>query len=97
MTVTSSIKESWKNKLIPITHEDGTTRPQTVHQKDNPLYWNCLKKIKELSGAGIIINTSFNRNKEPIVNTPKEALASFYGSGMDALVIGNFLLLKEEN
>ena len=95
MTITSYIKESWQNKLIPINHKDGTTRPQTVKREDNPLFWNLLKKIKKLSGVGLVINTSFNRNKEPMVNTPKEALASFYASGMDALVIGNFLLSKE--
>lgn len=95
MTVTANIQESWKNQLISITHKDGTTRPQTVKQKSNLLFWNCLKEVKKLLGAGIVINTSFNRNHEPIVNTPKEAVASFYGSGMDALVIGNFLLKKE--
>ena len=96
MTVTSNIRESWRDQLISITHEDKTTRPQTVSQKNNPLFWDCLKEVKKLLGAGIVINTSFNRNQEPIVNTPKEALASFYGSGMDALIIGNFLLKKEK-
>ena len=96
MTVTSEIKNRWRESLPSITHEDGTTRPQTVSQKQNPLYWSCLKGIKKLLGTGISINTSFNRNREPIVNTPKEALASFWGSGMDSLVIGNFLLRKEK-
>lgn len=96
MTVTSGVKDQWRESLPSITHEDGTTRPQTVSQQQNPLYWGCLKKIKELLGTGVSINTSFNRNREPIVNTPKEALASFWGSGMDSLVIGNFLLRKEK-
>ena len=94
MTITSHVQESWKNQLTSITHKDQTTRPQTVSHKNNPLLWKCLNEIKKLSGAGIVVNTSFNRNQEPIVNTPKEALASFYGSGMDALVMGNFLLKK---
>lgn len=96
MTVTSHVQDRWKNQLVSITHKDETTRPQTVNQKSHPLFWDCLKEVKKLSGAGIVVNTSFNRNQEPIVNTPKEALASFYGSGMDALVIGNFLLNKEK-
>ena len=96
MTITSAVKEQWKESLSAITHEDGTTRPQTVSRRQNPLYWSCLKKIKEFLGTGITINTSFNRNREPIVNTPKEALASFWGSGMDSLVIGNFLLKKRK-
>ena len=94
MTVASHVQESWKSRLASVTHKDGTTRPQTVSQKSNPLFWNCLNKVKKLLGAGIVINTSFNRNQEPIVNSPKEALASFYGSGMDALIMGNFLLKK---
>ena len=95
MTITSYVKEDWKKRLTPIIHEDGTTRPQTVCQKNNSLFWNCLNEVKKISGVGVVINTSFNRNNEPIVNTPKEALSSFYGSGMDALIIGNFLLNKE--
>ena len=94
MTITAQVQESWKNRLIPITHQDGTTRPQTVSPKNNPLFWKCLKEVKKVSEAGILINTSFNRNREPIVATPREALASFYGSGVDALLIGNFLLDK---
>jgi len=96
MTITSNVKEFWRNQLISIIHEDKTTRPQTVSQKNNPRFWSCLKEIKKLSGAGVVINTSFNRNQEPIVNTPKEALASFFASGMDSLIIGNFLLQKEK-
>ena len=97
MTITSGVHEKWWDSLSPIVHKDHTTRPQTVTEKQNPLFYKCLKKIKELSGTGIVINTSFNRNREPIVNTPKEALASFQGSGMDSLVIGNFLLKKQNN
>lgn len=96
MTITSNVNKSWKSKLVPIVHQDGTTRPQTVSRQNNPLFWNCLREVKKTSGIGIVVNTSFNRNHEPIVNTPKEALASFYASGMDALVIGDFLLNKEE-
>ena len=94
MTVTSHVQSAWKNQLGSITHKDETTRPQTVSQKNNPLFWKCLNEVKKLLGAGVVVNTSFNRNHEPIVNTPKEALAGFYGSGMDALVMGNFLLKK---
>lgn len=96
MTITSGVHEKWQDSLSPIIHKDNTTRPQTVSQKQNPLFYRFLKKIKELSGSGIVINTSFNRNREPIVNTPKEALASFQGSGMDSLLIGNFLLRKSD-
>ena len=94
MTITSSVKEQFREPLCSITHKDGTTRPQTVRRNQNPLYWNCLKQIKKLLGTGICMNTSFNRNREPIVHTPKDALACFYGSGMDSLIIGNFLLKK---
>ena len=64
MTITSKVREKWRDSISPIVHKDNTTRPQTVSQEQNPLFWKALKKIKELSGSGIVMNTSFNRNKE---------------------------------
>ena len=95
MTVTANVKGLWKSRMPSITHEDGTTRPQTCDRRQNSLYWKLLKSIKKETGQGVLLNTSFNKNNEPIVNSPKEALASFFSSGMDCLIIGNFLIEKE--
>ena len=94
MTITSLVKKSWRDQLPAIVHKDQTTRPQTVRSDENPLYWQLLNALKKRTGLGIVVNTSFNRNQEPIVRTPLEALATFYGSGMDCLIIENFLIDK---
>lgn len=84
-----------KRSLVPaITHADGTGRVHTVEQESNPRYWSLIQHFNELSGVPMVLNTSFNIRGQPIVNTPSEALATFYTSGLDALVIDNFLLEK---
>ncbi len=95
MTVVYDIASKEVLKQIPaVIHVDKTARIQTVNKQDNPLYYALLQEIKQETGHGVVLNTSFNLANEPIVNTPKEAIATFYSSGMDALIIGNFLLKK---
>ncbi len=77
-----------------IVHVNNTARIQTVAQADNPMFYAYLQNLKQKIGVGMSINTSFNRNQEPMIHNPIEAVSSFYGSGMDALVIGSFILEK---
>jgi carbamoyltransferase len=85
-----------KRSLIPApTHVDGTGRLQTVSRDANPLYWELISAFDRLTGVPVLLNTSFNEN-EPIVNTPEEALGCFQRVGMDALVIGPFLVERNE-
>jgi carbamoyltransferase len=77
-----------------IIHTDNTVRPQTVRKEILPLWYNLINEIKNLSGEGIILNTSFNVRGEPIVNSPFDALRTFYSTGLDALAIGDFLITK---
>ncbi len=84
-----------KKKVIPaVTHVDGTARPQTVSKKTNPLYWQLIKEFENLTGVACVLNTSFNVMGEPIVCTPAQAIRCFYGTGIDALAIGSYLLVK---
>ncbi|MFN2225862.1 MAG: carbamoyltransferase [Anaerolineae bacterium] len=84
-----------KRDLVPaITHVDGTGRLHTVEQAVNPLYWQLIRRFAELTGVPLVLNTSFNVRGQPIVNTPSQALATFYTSGLDALVIDRFLVEK---
>lgn len=84
-----------KQKLIPaVTHVDGTARLQTVNQKINPLYWQLLDEFRKLTSIPVVLNTSFNVMTEPIVCTPNDAIRCFYGTGLEALAIGNFLITK---
>ena len=82
--------------IVPaITHVDYTARIQTVHANTNPLYHRVILKFKEMTGCPILVNTSFNVRGEPIVCTPTDAFKCFMGTELDLLVIGNFLLIKE--
>jgi len=84
-----------KQAVIPsVTHADGTGRVQTVRREANPLYWGLIDEFRKLTGVGVILNTSFNDNDEPIVCTPKEALRTFFGTGLHQLFIGPFRIVK---
>jgi len=69
-------------------------RVHTVSKDDNPLYWQLLHAFGEKTGLPVLYNTSFNLFGEPLVCTPRDAVRSFYSSGIDAMVVGNFLLEK---
>jgi carbamoyltransferase len=95
----ASLKQRLKAKrsLIPaVTHVDFSARLQTVNAKTNPLFYGLLKAFEKKTGCPVLVNTSFNVRGEPIVNTPQEAHACFLRTYMDALVLGSFLLLKED-
>lgn len=85
---------STRREIISAIHVDGTARFQTVRQDTNPKFWGLLQKFKEITGISALLNTSFNLAKQPIVNTPKEAIETFARSGMDNLAIGDFLVSK---
>jgi len=86
-----------KSKEIPaVTHIDGSARLQTVRREDNPLFFELLSEFYNLTGCPALLNTSFNLRGEPIVCTPEEAYLSFMRSGMDYLIMGNFVIDKKE-
>lgn len=81
-------------RIPAVRHVDGTARIQTINRAQHPLYYDLLKAFQARTGVPVLINTSFNTRSEPIVCTPRDALACFWTSPLDALVIGPFLLLK---
>ena len=84
-----------KHEVIPaVTHVDGTGRLQTVSKEINPLYWELIDDFRKLTGVPVVLNTSFNLKGEPIVCSPLDALRTFYSSGLDALVLGDYLIEK---
>jgi len=86
-----------KRELIPaVVHVDGSARLQTVTPEDNPRYHNLLQEFYRRTGIPLLLNTSFNRAGEPIVNSPRDALDCFLKCGMDALVIEDYLVLPRE-
>ncbi len=94
MILTAQVRPE-KRSLIPsVTHVDGSARPQTVERETNPLYYRLIDEFGKITGVPVIMNTSFNLRGEAIVHTPTDALRTFFSSGMDALVIGSFLVEK---
>lgn len=91
------VKKEKRNLVPAIVHIDGTTRPQLVYKEDNHRYYCLIEKFEELTGVPLVLNTSFNLKGEPIVCSPKDALATFIKSGLDILVLGNFLIVKNES
>ena len=79
-------------KLPAITHVDGSARVQTVDGDTNPRFARLLHAFERLTGCPILLNTSFNLNYEPIVRTPADALICFIRSGLDALVLEDYVI-----
>lgn len=94
MTVAYHIKESVRSKVPSIVHVDGTVRPQTVTRQSCPLFHSLLENLERQTGCPLILNTSFNVRGEPIICSPLEAIRCFYSNGLDALVMGDFILRK---
>ncbi len=84
-----------KKKLLPaITHVDGSARLQTVSKKTNPLYHKLISRLGELTGVPVVLNTSFNVMGEPVVETPVDAVRCFFSTGIDVLIMGNYVIEK---
>lgn len=85
-----------RSSIPAVTHIDYSARVQTVHKETNPLYHKLLTAFKGLTGCPILVNTSFNVRGEPIVGTPEDAFNCFMTTDIDALVVGNCFLRKED-
>jgi carbamoyltransferase len=85
-----------KSDLPAVTHVDYSARIQTVTVSQHPTFYKLLAAFKAKTGCPVLVNTSFNVRGEPIVCTPADAYACFMRTNMDALVIGNIVMLKEE-
>tara|TARA_B100000427_G_scaffold303589_1_gene288239 strand:+ start:590 stop:2215 length:1626 start_codon:yes stop_codon:yes gene_type:complete len=96
MTVTYPVREAWQKRLPAITHVNNTARVQTVSKTSNEKFHRLITRFHELTGRPAVLNTSFNIKGEPIVETPLNAIATFSATGLDALILGPFLLQKRK-
>lgn len=97
MLMVYPIKKEY-HKIIPaVTHVDGSGRLQVIKREKNPRYYDLIKEFGKLSGVPILINTSFNIRGEPIVCTPHDAYRCMMGTGIDYLVMNNFLIKRLDN
>ncbi len=85
-----------RSSIPAVTHVDYSARIQTVDPERHGRFYRLMKVFERKTGCGVIVNTSFNVRGEPIVNTPEQAITCFRNTQMDALVLGDFLLLKQE-
>jgi carbamoyltransferase len=95
MTITFGVQPSKREVVPAVTHVDGTARPQTVTAEANPRYRRLIERFDELTGVPVVLNTSLNVRGDPIAMKPEDALATFYSTGLDHLVIGDFVVSKE--
>ena len=93
MTLAYPVRLAQRAKIPAPTHVDGTGRLQTVTRKANPRYHALISAFRDLTGVPVVLNTSFNDN-EPIVCRPEEAIDCFQRTQMDALVLGDFLIIR---
>jgi len=94
MTRTFDVKGAAREKIPAVTHADGTARVQTIDRATEPLYHQLVTEVGKRTGIPVVLNTSFNIRGQPIVENPNQAISTFYGSGLDALLMGPFLLRK---
>ncbi|MFC1497553.1 carbamoyltransferase [Verrucomicrobiota bacterium] len=92
----SDIINTKRSDIPAVTHVDCSARIQTVSRETNSLYYDIIQSFEQITGCGVIINTSFNVRGEPVVCTPADAYRCFMRTEMDYLVMGSFLLDKKK-
>ncbi len=89
------VRESMVERLPAITHVDGSARLQTVRSDTHPLYHDLISNLGCRTDVPVVLNTSFNIQGEPVVESPRDAIRCFFSTGLDALCIGSFILTKD--
>lgn len=84
-----------KRPAIPaVVHYDGSARPQSVDESENPSFARLLCNVGMTLGHPVLLNTSFNDSREPMVNSPTDAIRTFFGTALDVLFLGSFMITK---
>ncbi|MFC2145726.1 carbamoyltransferase [Acidobacteriota bacterium] len=96
MVFVVNVKEDKQKILGAVTHVDGTSRIQTVSRKTNERYWQLIDEFRKITGIPVVLNTSFNNNAEPIVDSVTDAIVCFLTTKLNYLVIGDYLIKKKE-
>ncbi|ALN57861.1 carbamoyltransferase C-terminal domain-containing protein [Lysobacter yananisis] len=96
MTFVLNVQPDKRELLGAVTHVDGTARVQTVSREDSPRFWRVIDAFHRRTGVPVVLNTSFNNNIEPIVDSLEDAVECFLTTGLQALVVGDFVLTKKD-
>ena len=94
MIITVDVRKEFRDRLPAITHVNGSARVQTVSALDNREFHTLLKEVGKVTGREMVLNTSFNVKGQPIVNTPREAIQTFLGTGIEYLFLENIRLCR---
>ena len=94
MSFVVQVRRERRAELGAVTHVDGSARLQIVDPETNGIYYRLIKKFGELTGTPVILNTSFNNDAEPIVETRDEVVTCFLTTELDALVMGDYLVRR---
>ena len=94
MSLTFKVKKDKRDIIPAVTHIDNTARVQTINKKQNRKFWNLINEFYKITGTPVLLNTSFNKAGDPMVNTSVEAIETFMESGLDALVLEDYLVQK---
>ena len=94
MLVTTTVKEEWRKKIPAVTHIDNSSRHQSVTKENNPKFYKLIESFYNRTNVPVLLNTSFNGPKEPIVETPTNAINTFLETNLDLLVIENFVIRR---
>jgi carbamoyltransferase len=92
--LTFQVKPERKSDIAAAVHIDGSARVQSVTREQNERYYDLIKRFAAKTGVPAILNTSFNLKGEAIVNSPFDAIRTFYTSGLDAIFLDQYLLKK---
>ncbi len=94
MTFALPVRPQYRELLGAVTHVDGSARVQVVRRDVNKLFWRLIDRFGARTGTPVVLNTSFNNNTEPIVNSAADAVRCFLTTGLDRLAIGPYLLAR---
>jgi len=92
--VAFNVKSPWNSLLKSTTHVNNTGRVQTIKKIVDSSFYNLINEVKYRTGCPPVLNTSFNIKGQPIVEKPLEAISTFYGTGLDSLLLGKYLITK---
>ena len=95
MVSSFNAKPKIKDRIPAVIHKDNTARPQMVFKKVNPRYYKLIEEFGKITNEYVLLNTSFNIKGEPVICNPREAIKCFYDTGIDILIMGNFLIKKD--
>ena len=90
------VRKFWRKKIPAVTHVDDTARVQTVIKSINPIFYDLISEFDKITKIPVLLNTSFNLNGEPIVCSPSDAIRTFFSCGLDILILGNYIIKKND-